>query len=135
MRILRNQKLDNYRAVFMMRVSLHHIASYIIKQDTFKDLYKDVNKYRNHRLMRKAIIEFLRNRRIRRRIRNSIKYLEKYYIDIVLYRSFKQIDTFACKSFSKKINMRLLYESSKQNRILHAFKKFIVRKRKYIESN
>jgi len=119
----------------MMRVSLHHIASYIIKQDTFKDLYKDVNKYRNHRLMRKAIIEFLRNRRIRRRIRNSIKYLEKYYIDIVLYRSFKQIDTFACKSFSKKINMRLLYESSKQNRILHAFKKFIVRKRKYIESN
>ena len=134
MRMKIMQKLDQWRIMFMIRVSLNHFAYYTKKQDTFKDLYKDVHKYREYRRMRKAMKALLRNRRSRRRKRSSTKYLDKYYTEQTFNRSFKRIDNFACKHFTEKINMHILDQSSKQNRILLAFKKFIVRKKRHILS-
>ena len=87
----------------------------------------------NRASMRKAIKALLRNRRAYRRIRNSCKYLDKYYIEYTYTRSLKRLDGYACDSFSMKINLRLLTTVSLRKTKLHVLKKLIVKKRKNIE--
>ena len=121
----------------MLRIGLHCLRSFIKKLNTFKYLYKDVDTYRDHRNMKKAIKAFLRNRRSNRRIRSSIKYLDKYHTEYTYTRTLKRFDKFACERFTMKVNVRLLANAAIRKETRQAFKKFIVKKhnRKRFESN